>query len=284
MPEPPSLLGKCQVISTKVKRGLTEKFLLLLGGKTMFTTIGFSESQDAGGAEVAMAAVADQHMRTNGDDFIIGEFNRLIGGLACIGTNGIYALFVSPSIRRVNPHYISPTLAVLYPSTEIFHSVFFKSPIILDEDESLNARYFGTPGGAEQASIVAWLSDGDIQQAEGRIYTIRATCTQTLVAGAWNASNIALVDDLPVGTYDVVGGRIVCDEGVAARFIPIGSKNRPGMPCAHDEACGGDKEFRHGALGVWFSFHTNQLPMIEILGSAAEASDTYNIYMDIIKK
>lgn len=252
----------------------------------MFTVVAFSESQDNAGAFANVGAVTDNHIKAVGDSIYVNEFNRLVGVMACMGaTVPGEVRVVSPSIRRMSPHYISPVINAIYPTGDTGIDMFRDSPVILDIDEQLEVENDANPAAAEQHSVVMWLANQEIQPVKGNIKTVKASCTTALVAGTWTFTDLTFSDDLPVGNYDVVGMRIVCDEGVAARLVPKGAINRPGVPCfASGLLQDYNNTFRKGNMGVFCSFPHNNVPGIEILGSAAEASDTYIVYLDLIKK
>lgn len=249
----------------------------------MFTTVAFSESQDEAGVMSKMSACADQHVRTAGDKITVPELNQLIAVLGCMGANGDEARLVSPSLRRVNPYYITPIELGLVTSLMprfMYHS---ENPIPLDVNEDLEAENDGNPAAAEQHSVVVWLADGVQAVQTGEIFTVNAHVTVTLVAGSWEFSEITFPDSLPVADYMVVGARCVCAAGVAFRFVPVGAAHRPGGVCAI-AANATDPDFqRLGRLGSWFNFNTVQPPGVEVLGSAAAGSATYEIYLDLIK-
>lgn len=248
----------------------------------MFTIIAYSQSQDGAGVWVSVDAAIDQHMKAVGDGIFIGDFNHLFGAMACIGSGGEEARLVSPSLRRVNPFYISPIELALYPDGNPHHCVTPSIDIPLDVNEALEAWINATPGaGAEQASVIVWLAPGAVTPVSGRIFTVNFEATFDSTAGLWNFAEIDFVDELPVGTYDVVGGALLCDTGVAFRFVPVGASHRPGAPCQTDEELNSLAPFRYGKLGTWFSFTTTQPPGIELISSAAVAAKKQG-FMDVL--
>lgn len=249
----------------------------------MFTTVAFSESQDEAGAMAKMAAVSDQHIKTSGDDLTIGQLNNLIGAYAAVGANGDEARLVSPSLRRTNPYFITPVELAIAPAADPAMMYHPDSPIALDVNEALNAENDANPAAAEQHTVVVFLSDGAIAAATGAIWTVNAHITLALVAGSWAFSEITFPDSLPVADYDVVGARLVSADAVAFRFVPVGQAHRPGGISA--SAVNGKDPYnqRFGRMGVWFSFNTVQPPGVEVISSAAAASATYELYIDMIK-
>jgi hypothetical protein len=249
----------------------------------MHTIVAFSESQDAAGAEVNVAGVADQEVRVSGDEIIVPQdFNQIIGAFACVGSTGTRAKLVSPSLRRVNPYEINPLILDIYPAAASGFILHPESPIPLSVNESLEALLTADPAAAEQETIVVFLAPGEVTGIKGKIRPIRFSCTTVLTAGTWTYAAISFIDDLPVGTYDVVGANFISDECVAFRFVPVGAGHRPGGPAMRAANSEDFKQFRFGRLGKWFSFNTTQPPGIEVLGSAAEASDTYYGVMDVL--
>lgn len=80
-----------------------------------FTVVAFSESVDEAGALTKLAAVPDQSIRTEGDKIIVPELTNLVGEYVCGGTTLTEARLVSPSLRRLNPLYITPAEKALVP-------------------------------------------------------------------------------------------------------------------------------------------------------------------------
>lgn len=250
----------------------------------MFTVVAYSESQDPAGIMEKMTAVEDQHVKTSGDKITIPDLNQIIGAYAALGTVPDKCRLISPSLRRTNPLYITPVELALVPS--LMPRMLYRgdNPIPLDVDEDLEVENNANPAGAEQQSVVVFLGDGAVNKAVGQILTVNCTVTAVLVAGAWAFSEIIFPDSLPIGDYDIVGARAVVATGVAFRFVPVGAAHRPGGICSL--AVNGVDPWaqRNGRLGVWASFKTIQPPGIEILGSAAVGSTTYQVFMDLIKK
>lgn len=249
----------------------------------MHTIIAFSESQDPGGVFVKMAGVPDQHVKVQGDGIWIPDFNRILGGIACIGSTGGEARVVSPSLRRMNPYYIQPVNMALFPGTNIVHNVSGNSAITLDINESLECENNSDPAAGEQQTVGVVLAPSALSPIQGEIFTVNATVTIALIAGQWSFGEIDFIDELPVGTYGVVGMSVVAATAVLARMVPVGLAYRPGGPAMNAQNDAGYEMFRNGNLGEWFKFDSVQPPGIEILSSAAAGSATYQIYLDLMR-
>lgn len=250
-----------------------------------FTVVAYSESQDLGGAFGNVAAVADQSMRTNGDSIVIGDYNRFIGAMSVMGASNTLTRLVSPSLRRKAPHYVRNLNLGIVPGSPPLHDVDIGKKITLDTDEQLQVEALANPAAAEQGSVVVFLANGDLTVVDGEIFTVRAQITLAQLAGAWAFSDLDILDVLPAGSYDVVGFNPVIAGGVVARLIFSGQTNRPGAPCDQVlNAVENTRIFRNGYLGIWGTFDQNSPPAVEVLSSAAAASATYEVTLDLIKK
>jgi len=251
----------------------------------LFTTIAWSESIDLAATLQNITACTDQSMKVVGDSVYINQFNKLIGGMAFCGATGTQARFVSPSLRRFQPHNIHPLNLALVPSATFQHDVDDYKVKTLDIDEQLEAQLNGDPAAAEQVSCAAWLADAEIKEVYGDITSVRFSFTLAQLAGQWAFSAITFIDDLAVGTYDCVGMAVVVSGGVIARLVPVGAYNRPGVPCCQT-AAGQDpkKTFRNGHMGTFCTFPHNNPPSIEVMSSAAVGSATYYGVLDLIQK
>lgn len=251
----------------------------------MFTTVAFSESLATAATYTKLAAVPDQHIKTSGDSIYVSQYNRLLGGYACLDTLALGARFVSPSIRRLAPVEISPLTLGLLPITPIQTDISAQKSVILEIDEQLEAEFYGTVTNTVQNGIGAWLADAEISPVKGSIFSVRATITLALVAGTWSFSNMTFTEDLPVGTYDIVGFDCVAGEGMIARLVPVGAMNRPGVPVRQlvSNTIYGN-QFRYGNMGVFCTFPHNNIPSVEVFALTAESSETYQCIVDLIKR
>lgn len=252
----------------------------------MFTTFAYSESQDNAGAFAKIAGVSDQHIKVDGDSVYINEYNRIVAAMACMGNTvpGEVRL-TAPSIRGQAPYYIHPIIDQIYPTTYPGICIMKGSPLQLVPDEQLEVESDANPAAAEQHSVIIWAADSEIVPVSGKIFTVKATVTLTGSVGVWVFAALTFVDDLPVGNYDIVGMHVEADEAVAARLVPVAGEKRPGVPCVASKLYHiFGQPFRYGNFGVFCSFKHSLPPNIEILFSADEAEDTYDVYLDIIKK
>jgi len=248
----------------------------------MWTLAAFSESIDPAGSLANITAVTDDHLTTSGDYIYVGALNNLIGFyVVADGTAAVNAQLQSPSLRDVVLLDISGVMVGTDAVDNGIVHLFPESPIALETGEGLEALINSNPSAAAQQSVVVFLSDGAVTPVTGEIHTIRGTATITGSAGSWVSGAITWGQTLPVGRYQVVGARVETSSAVAARFIPIGAANRPGLPTVADDDDHLNPVFRRGGLGVWFEFDSNTPPMLELLTGSSSSAQT--VYLDIIK-
>ncbi|MBA7584775.1 hypothetical protein ES708_26735 [subsurface metagenome] len=249
----------------------------------MHTTIAWAEANTPDDTFQKLTGVADQHVKRSEEKFYLFDYNHLIGAAAFPGALALEARLVSPSLRRINPFYITPIEAALVPTEPLAMIYHPMSPIRLDVNESLEAELKATAGVAREASIVAFLSPGASPPVNGEIFTINCEVYVELILHKWQYAEITFPDSLPVGNYRVVGVRAVIADGVAFRLVPVGEAYRPGGLCAQAVNENDPPLQRFGGLGNWCSFSTIQPPGMEVLCSTAAGVDTYQVYIDAIK-
>lgn len=252
----------------------------------MFTTVAFSDSKDPAGVFVNIPAVPDPHIKTAGNYIYVADYNHLVGeNFVGLGdTTPGQCRLISPSIRRINPYYVTPVDDAIYNPADILPTFHPEAAVPLDIGEGLECEVNSTPTAAGQQTCTVFLAPGAITPVTGDIKNVRFTITVAGVIESWEFSEITLIDELPVGQYDIVGARVEADEGIAFRFVPVGASHRPGGMIVADALVKSPYEQRNGRMGVWCSFGSVQLPGIEVLFSAAEASATYQCFMDIIRR
>lgn len=250
----------------------------------MHTTIAFSATPGALAAQwVPVAAVPDGHIKTEGNFIHIGAMNKIIGYLSLPGTATTMVRLSSPSIRGVNPYYITPFETAIIPAADVFRAFWPDIALDLVLTEGLELEQYVSIV-AEVVTHIIFLAETPPVPVSGDIHTIRFSCEPVQTASAWEYSEITLIDVLPVGTYDLVGARLENDGGIAFRFYPVGGVHRPGGIFSLDAEVEEPSLQRHGGLGVWLTFDHGLLPGIECIFDADVAKETVYGFMDIIPR
>ena len=247
-----------------------------------FTLVGFTQSVDTSGVLTTITALADPHVRVNGNDIIVPDALSNLHAVYALGANMSRAAVVSPSIRRRYPFEVVPVDAAANPS-EPFHFAAFNRPIALDNDEALNAQFAETGAGAGRGTVLAWLGDGQTPvDSTDEVFTIRATGTTTLTAFAWTNCALTFNDTLPAGEYDIVGMHAFSTGGIAARLVIPQYAWRPGIIASTSANIWGSTYFRYGNAGVWGSFSHNTPPTVDFLSTSADTAQT--VYLDLVMR
>ncbi len=251
-----------------------------------FTLGGFAEDIDLAGADGNLAALADTHLFTQGDDLRVPTLNQILAVWAGLGSggNGLMRL-ESPSLRDLNRLVINPLNGLgdadVEPSDPLAILDYSRNPRRLDVDEILQViANSDTTAAAFQWCILA-LGDGIQQPASGEIIKVHADGSTTVTARAWSTVTITFADTLPTGTYQVVGLRAFGASMVAARFVFKPGTWRPGCPGLDSQASMDYPIFRNGGLGVWGEFQQTTPPDIEVLCDLADTSQDFEL--DLIK-
>jgi len=244
-----------------------------------FTMAAWTESQDSA-VLVNIAAVPDTHLRVVGDDIYVPALSQLAGYYFC-GANFTQGQIDSPSLRVQTLIDVEPAdLADEPASPPTFHDLF-SSPIPLAAGETIRCLMAEDAAGASRVNALLWFSDGPIAPVTGKIQTLRATGSTTLVAHAWTACPLTFSQTLPVGSFQVVGARFQSTGCRAGRLIVPGYSWRPGSIGCDADGDINDPRFRYGEAGVWCTFASDNPPQVEIFSASADTSEV--VHLDLIK-
>lgn len=194
------------------------------------------------------------------------------------------ARIVTESMRTLGLPEIYPLNVVAEPTLPLSIDWRLQDPIKLATNDSLSVECSNGASTADFAWAGLYLRTGFAPVPTGPRTTLSGTSTQTLVANAMTLGGITFDQTPPVGTYEVVGLKVVCADAWAARLVfPAGQQLRPGVMTGETVA-GFDymQMERHGKLGAWGRFHSVNLPQLEILGHTAGA-ETARVYIDVVQ-
>lgn len=246
----------------------------------MFTTAGYSESQDSA-TLIEAATLADTSLRVIGDDLYVPKGLNNLMGVYIAGVNFTQARLDSPSLREMWPEDIEPADVSAEPGSPANFYDLFDNPVPLVETEFLRALMAEDGTGATRVTILVWLGDGAIDAIAGPIRTIRATGTITLVAFAWTAVPLTFAQTLPAGRYGIAGLRAQAAGLIAARIFVPGSNRRPGVVGFDADGDLDVPRFRYGRAGLFDEFDHDNPPQVECLSASADTAETF--HLDLVK-
>lgn len=250
----------------------------------MHHVIAWSEGIVAAGTLQPIAAVPDDQVFTEGDDFRVPEgYQNLLAAFAQ-GTGTTRARIVAPSLRSFINQELDPKILGANYGSGVFSTAepWFYNPLPLAVGEAINFESDGGAVGPEDVSCIALLGSGPLQPVTGDIRTVRATAAIAGTRQVWSAGNMTFSEDLPAGRYAIVGARCEMDDPGAFRFIPREGGMRPGALAELNGSQNQNRLFRRGAMGVWCEFDVNQPPRLEVLAIGA-ASAAQVVYLDLLR-
>ena len=236
-----------------------------------WTIAGYSESQDSANL-VNVAALADSHLRVQGDDLIVPDWAPLLLQALAVGPNLTRAQLVSPTLRRVMNVELSPLVIAAIPASPHRIASFLPDGIELVPDEAVNAQAAEDNAAAARATILLWIGDEVPAPIAATIYTVRFTLAFSAAPNAWTNGSINFDQTLQPGEYACVGATLRSTNLQAFRFVVPGAFHRPGgvgSQSAGDLLLPGQ---RKGGWGEWFRFRHNTPPTVDVLANAADAS------------
>lgn len=260
----------------------------------MYTTVAYSMQRV--GATVPLTVVtpvADPHVTIDGNNIVVPKgLNKIMGacfsygtGLASAAPGAYLGQLQSPSLRRVinqEAARIGDTFTHEIHDEHIWMNP--RSPLPLDEGEGLQAWTAHPALALGETQVVVHLCDAPIAPIDGEIRTIRFTSVCVPVTRVWTLGVLGVVQQLPMGSYAVVGAR-VCNltEYGSFRLIFTGYDWRPGGMMTHMLDAQDCLQQRNGFCGVWGEFDWMHLPRIEICSVLAAPVANPTVFLDLIK-
>lgn len=247
----------------------------------MFTLVGYETSASLA-ALTAITPIPDPTVAVIGNDIRIPtQLPNIMSAATMINSAAatLRSQIVTPSLRALVPFDVSPIMNGLSFSSNFLALPIFFSPVPLVGLEPMDALVQNAAAVMNRTFV--WLCDGPAKPTTGKIYSIRATASVTLVTASWvNSGALTFASTLPTGHYQVVGMRTWSANQVASRIFFVGYPWRPGTLAAQAEASSEPIYFRYGNLGVWGEFDNTVPPTIDFMGITDTAE---TVYLDLIK-
>lgn len=250
---------------------------------------GYMQQIDSAGVFTAVTPLADPMLFIQGNNIRVPTSTPNIAWAAG-GADGVVQprwRLTSPSLiarqrLEVKPLNVQNAAAVVPDSPPAIHW-FTSDPVALEPDELLFAELNNNPAAAQfQWCLVQFADAAPTPIGSANVQTGRWTSATASVAGAWTNVVITPDDNLQPGNYAVVGMRAQATNIIAARMVFNNDPgHRPGCIGSANAAGKSDRYFRDGNLGVWGTFPFTQLPTIDVLSAAADATQEFEL--DLVK-
>lgn len=229
--------------------------------------------------------VPDPTITINGfDSYVPNKYNKIVFANAVDASGFTDRLQLqSPSLRSLWYPDVTPAGIANGLTEQGGYGDWSDSPLPLDTNEGLRAVVDVTNVGATPFVGIIY-ADDKITPTTGKIWTMRAAATPTLVTNTWINGPLVFDQPLPVGDYDVVGMRVAGTGIVLARLVFIGAsaETRPGVFAQTTDTMYNTPKFRMGKAGVWGTFNSVTPPSVDFLGVAG--ATTAHVYLDLIPK
>lgn len=251
----------------------------------MITCVGFNKaSQTASETYATIAAVADQAMPFGGSNGFLPQRRYKVKGAFVRGLHVTAARLNSPFLRR----FILPEIAPIEVSATVPDNPGFYYPMdygpVLNAGEAFNLECSADGTGGTRVQGVLFLDDADTPASIGQAFLLPYDVTVTTVAGVWTVATGTPRQNLPTGTYEVVGMWVTGTESTCVRLVFTGVGGaRPGcIPTAAAGNTMAPQIFRYGGMGSFGRFTQINQPQFEFLGFAG-ASETPVVYLELVK-
>lgn len=243
---------------------------------------GWFQDVDQAAAAADIAAMPDEAVTVAGNFVRVPDAlpNLLGAAFVSVCTTFVRARVESPTLRTLANFDILPVNRSAAP--ELIPDIAWlgpnPQPLTAGEDVSFNTNT--DHAAAIEIYGAVWFGDGPVQPINGAIFTVRCTAGITQVDGLWTNGALTFTQDLPVGTYDVVGLRVQAAGLVLARLVFVGLPFRPGVLGAILPEALDVPSARYGRGGLLGTFAQRNPPTLDVVGVTGTAQE---VYLDLIK-
>jgi hypothetical protein len=226
------------------------------------------------------AALTDGIMTISNGHFLPNTPMQLYGGWFG-GANLTRVVLQTPKTRQVVPPVLLPIQASLLPPDRPHFFDRRRQPLTLNAVEEV--QILMNIGGAANAFNYGILFWGPSMEAapSGDIYTLHGVSTTPVTANAWSQVQVTWDQNLPAGTYAVVGSQVQSTNAIAHRFTFKDQVWRPGFLSVTSVTNITEGSYYSGGWGLLGKFNTYTMPIIEVLANAADAA--HDICLNIVR-
>jgi hypothetical protein len=243
----------------------------------MLHTLAYT-SEDLSAGSVDMTAVPDNWVPIQNGHYLPPQDLFLFGAFS-FGDTLTAVQLVTPKSRMIVPPFMYPLVGALAPPDRLHVYDRRSNPFRLSSVEEI--QLLGTAGSAEDDIIVLLVGDRIDPIPAGDIYALHGTSSDSAVDGVWTQVAVTWDQNLPAGTYAVVGSQHVATNCVAHRFNFPGQIMRPGFSSLVSLADISEPSYYYGGWGVLGKFVTYAFPLLEVLCAGTDGS--HDFVMNLIK-
>ena len=235
-------------------------------------------------AEVDLTPVADPVIPVTAANHFLPQRDQPILYIGAASPNLQRARITTPTLALVTTPFVQPiNQAATFGIPQRFAD-YSAQPLMLRALEEISLLVTQTGGAAEFVTGVAGLLYQFIPPPQGTVWTLRATSVTAAVARVWTQLTLTFQNQLPSGSFAVVGLTHQSTNAMASRLIFENQVPRPGSLSIQSLTNFNDRLFDGSSpetLGVWGQFHNYIMPLCEVLCNAADAA--HEVYLDIMR-
>lgn len=246
----------------------------------MFHLLAFQGSVAQNASLANIPLITDTYFTQTTDGYYPPATFKALIGYARIDS-GSQARLNTPLLRiPVYPYFSNLDLASDPPNLPPVNEWYDNGPQVVQNDP-LNVTVSRAGSGAATCEALVWMAKSTPARVMGQVRTIRATSAITRVANGWSEGPLTLQDQLPTGTYNIVGLASFGTNLLASRFVFPDQPMRPGTLAQQAVGEYSWDRFRFGNMGVFGQFRSTAVPTVQIMGYGANTSQTHLI--DVIQ-
>lgn len=206
-------------------------------------------------------------------NLIVPSLNQILA-VHAYGANMSRAELQAPDLQSPGYPQVSPiNTAVPSNSVEAKLLNLMNNPLKVTSGEQLSAYVINGGSASEQEFMALLLADKQPTPEKKAFRTLRLTGSTTLTANEPVNCTMTFDDNLPVGTYDVIGARARSAGAIYFRLGHTDVPTRPGGVAVQSVDAEGPEIQRYGNLGVWFSFTNLTQIVMELLSTSADTAE-----------
>jgi len=244
-----------------------------------YHTVAFFENMSTTGFE-GVNAVQDTILNTVN--------NRILPG-SNYGLSYVYVNSADVSLARLDSPQSRAVVLPLFPevdqnsgpSSDPNINDYRQNPFTIRGLEEFQPQIDNVSGGPSDQFVIMGLQESFQPVPAGEIWTMHGTSTTSTNAGEWTTITISWSDELPAGSWALVGGLAQSTTGIAYRWVLEGQDLRPGGVCTTSLANRTADMFYGGGLGVLGKFQAWNPPRIQMLESSA--SSDIDVFMQFMR-
>ena len=249
----------------------------------MFHTLAFGGNKTDSVANEVAPGVVDQGWTLNAQNRYISPKKLKVFASTVMNDTISAARINAPSLRNLGLPEIYPTTVSNVPAASPAIAYWGANGPEIQATESFGIDTSNGASTVDKVHAGLWVRDTFDPVPAGKRFTITATAAITGLLDNWAAGTLTLSQEIPYGTYSVIGMGCVCATTYLARLVFPGLTSwRPGCTVVATYGQFDQRDlWRNGLQGQWGQFVSTQPPQLEIIGNAAGAV-TATVFLDLV--